>query len=97
MSCLDQTSAQWFVEASHSYVEGHQKCAWCGGVHQVHKLETETATEFSCNRCDFLVRYDHQLDRYVLFSGDPRARNTSPLTMHDLEVNVSAGSEHGTE
>jgi hypothetical protein len=29
----------------------------------------------------------------VLFSGDPRARNTSPLTMHGLEVDLAPGSD----
>lgn len=83
MSYAERTSAEWFAEAARCYVEGHQACAWCGGPHQVHKVETATSLGYRCNYCDFHAGHDADLDRYVFVPGETVPRKRAPLTMHD--------------
>jgi hypothetical protein len=84
MSELERTPAQWFDDAERCYVEGHQACAWCGGAHQVHRVESPRGVEFHCNRCDFHAGYDRDLDRYAIIPGEENARLTAPLTMFEF-------------
>jgi hypothetical protein len=63
------TFAEWFHEAAHWYVEGHQACAWCGGSHRVFKAERDTRLEYYCNDCDFYVCHDRQADVYYMAPG----------------------------
>ena len=84
MNSEERTSAQWFEEAKQCYIEGHQACAWCRGVHQVHRVETDTGVEFCCNLCEFQVGYDAVRDRYILVPGDKEFVTAAQPTMHEI-------------
>jgi hypothetical protein len=80
----ERTPAEWFEEAERCYVEGHQACAWCGGPHQVHRVETAVGVEFHCNQCDFHAGFDRDLERYAIIPGESNVRRGAPPTMHDF-------------
>ena len=76
----ERTFSDWYQEAARCYLEGHQACAWCGGVHQVFKVQTGLAVEYYCNRCDFHAGHDPQAGRYGFVPGLKKP-GTNPNTM----------------
>lgn len=71
MSVTKRTPCEWFHEATRSYVEGHQACAWCGGQHRVFKSRHDERIEYSCIDCHFYVCHDTVNDSYEAEPGQP--------------------------
>jgi hypothetical protein len=64
-----QSAAQWFEHAARCYIDKHQACPWCGGVHCVFRSRRPDRLEFWCSACDFFVCYSHLADRYFTAPG----------------------------
>jgi hypothetical protein len=77
----ERTSRDWYQEAARCYLEGHQACAWCGGAHQVYKVESGRAVEYYCSRCDFHAGHDPRLDHYDFVPGLKQRGCRTPDTM----------------
>ncbi len=77
MSREGRSAAQWFEQATRCYVEGHQRCAWCGASHSVFRSARPDRLEFACSACDFFVCYNHVSDRYFSSPGQAPASAAS--------------------
>ncbi len=64
-----RTAAEWFQEAAHCHLEGHQACAWCGTGYCVYKRERGNRLEYHCSTCDFYVSHDSITDTFFMAPG----------------------------
>lgn len=79
-----RSSQEWYQEASRSYLEGHQACAWCGGSHRVFKTHRGSRLEYHCNDCNFYVCYDQASNSYRAEPG----LETSQLADHQEQASA---------
>lgn len=65
-----RTPQDWFEDASRCYVDKHQGCAWCGGVHQVYRINNAGRVSYYCQGCDFQATHDLANNRYLCIPGE---------------------------
>jgi hypothetical protein len=82
-----RTADEWFAEALHWYVEGHQGCPCCQTQHCVFRSQWGARVEFYCTTCDFSAARDGLSKRCTAERGDGRA---SFFLLFDGELPVDA-------
>jgi hypothetical protein len=80
----ERTPRDWFQEAARCYVEHHQGCAFCRGVHRVYQLVEDQQVVYYCYDCDFRTGFDRKTGQFFSYAGDPDATKGGGETMTGL-------------